>query len=58
LLRAAQARAVLDGREYVLPDDVQHEAEAVLAHRIRVDAGGGRSGIETVRDALEGIRVE
>ncbi|PSQ20887.1 ATPase [Halobacteriales archaeon QS_8_65_32] len=58
LLSAAQARAVLDGREYVLPDDVQHEAEAVLAHRIRVDAGGGRSGIETVRDALEGVRVE
>jgi MoxR-like ATPase len=34
LLRAAQARALLSGREYVVPDDVQAEAPAVLAHRI------------------------
>jgi len=58
LLRAAQARAVLDGRDYVIPDDVQREAEAVLAHRIRVDTGRGSTGIGVVRDALEGVRVE
>lgn len=34
LLRAAQARAVLDGRDYVLPDDIQEVAVAVLAHRV------------------------
>ncbi|WP_436716366.1 MoxR family ATPase [Roseiconus lacunae] len=34
LLRAAQARAVLGGRDYVLPDDIQEVAVAVLAHRV------------------------
>lgn len=34
LLRAAQARAVLQGREFVLPDDVQFLATPVLAHRV------------------------
>ncbi len=36
LYRAAQARAALDGRDYVLPDDVKALAEAVLAHRLIV----------------------
>lgn len=34
LLRAAQARAILDRRDYVLPDDVQKIAGPVLAHRV------------------------
>jgi MoxR-like ATPase len=34
LLRAARARAALDGREYVNPDDVQALAVPVLAHRL------------------------
>jgi MoxR-like ATPase len=34
LLRAAKARALLQGRDHALPDDVQALAEAVLAHRI------------------------
>ena len=34
LLRAAQARAVLAKRDYVLPDDIQEVAVAVLAHRV------------------------
>ncbi|MDZ4718863.1 MAG: MoxR family ATPase [Roseiflexaceae bacterium] len=36
LYRAAQARAALDGRDYVIPDDVKILAEAVLAHRLIV----------------------
>lgn len=36
LARASQARAALLGRDYVLPDDVQALASAVLAHRIIV----------------------
>lgn len=36
LYRAAQARAALDGRDYVIPDDVKVLAEAVLAHRLIV----------------------
>jgi MoxR-like ATPase len=34
LLRAAQAFALLDGRDFVKPDDVQRMAEPVLAHRL------------------------
>jgi len=34
LLRAAQARAVLLGRTFVMPDDVQEIAVPVIAHRI------------------------
>ena len=34
LLRAAQAYALLNGRDYVLPEDVQHMAAPVLAHRL------------------------
>ena len=34
LYRAAQAFAVTDGRDYVIPDDVKALAEPVLAHRL------------------------
>ena len=34
LVRASRARAALDGRDYVLPDDVQALAVSVLAHRL------------------------
>ena len=34
LLRAAQAAALLDGRDFVRPEDVQKMAEPVLAHRL------------------------
>jgi len=55
LLRAAQARAVLDDREYVIPDDLQAEARVVLSHRVRRDPGdrlGGEAGRVLVEDAL------
>lgn len=35
LLRAARAWALLEGREMVLPEDVQAVAPAVIAHRVR-----------------------
>lgn len=34
LLRAAQANALLNGRDFVSPEDVQKMAEPVLAHRL------------------------
>jgi MoxR-like ATPase len=34
LLRAAKARALLQGRDHALPDDVQALARVVLAHRL------------------------
>jgi len=57
LLRASQARAALDGRGYVIPDDVQAEAPTVFAHRIRSDSGGA-DGAEIVADALDRVPVE
>ncbi len=53
LLRAAKARALIDGRDHVLPDDVQALADAVLTHRIMLvpeAAGVERSAI--VSDAV------
>ena len=38
LLRAARARALADGRDYLLPDDVKHLAVPALAHRVIVKA--------------------
>jgi MoxR-like ATPase len=56
LVRASQARAVLDGRDYVVPDDVQAEVETVWGHRIRIGATEG-TGTSIVRDALDAVRV-
>jgi MoxR-like ATPase len=53
LLRAAKARALIDGRDHALPDDVQALADAVLTHRIMLvpeAAGVERSAI--VADAV------
>jgi MoxR-like ATPase len=39
LLHCAQARAYLEGRSFVTPDDVKARAEVVLAHRMRLNRG-------------------
>jgi MoxR-like ATPase len=49
--RAAQARALIDGRSYVSPDDLQRLAAPVLAHRIQL-AGEARYGGRTTADLL------
>ncbi|MFB6266442.1 MAG: AAA family ATPase [Halodesulfurarchaeum sp.] len=61
LLRASQGRAVLEGREYVIPDDVKTEAVPVLGHRIRAEPGGtvgGEPGRTVVERALETVPPE
>jgi len=62
LRRASQARALVDGRDYCIPDDVRDLAVDVLAHRVLVDprAGRSRSGEETswiVREIIEQVSV-
>jgi len=62
LRRAAQARALVDGRDYCIPEDVRDLAVDVLAHRVVVDPrGGARRGSEEaewiVRDILERVPV-
>lgn len=52
--RAARARALVEGRSYVLPDDVKVLAEPVLAHRVKVS--GSMSGSAVRDDAQRVIR--
>ena len=56
LVRASQVRAVLEGRDYVIPDDVQTEAPTVWGHRVRTDTDADGSVI--VERALEEVAVE
>jgi MoxR-like ATPase len=60
LLRVAKARALADGREYVLPEDVQAVASPVLAHRLILGPEARASGtppLELVREAVERTAV-
>lgn len=54
LYRTAQARALIDDRDYVLPEDVRALAGPVLAHRMLLDtkARYGGSSAQTVVDEL------
>jgi MoxR-like ATPase len=56
LLRVAKARALMNGRDYVVPDDVKTVAPAVLGHRLILGAEARSSGLESedvVRDVVE-----
>ncbi len=56
LLRVAKARALADGRDYVLPDDVKAVAVPVLAHRIILSPEARSAGLtpgEIVQEAIE-----
>jgi MoxR-like ATPase len=56
LLRVSKARALAQGREYLLPDDVKAVAEHVLAHRLILAPEARSSGLsdsDLVREAVE-----
>lgn len=58
--RACQARALVHGRDHVLPDDVQRLAVAVLAHRLRPTERAryaGKSASSICTDILESLAV-
>jgi MoxR-like ATPase len=58
LVRCAQARALLAGREHVVPDDVKALAPPVLGHRLVLrDGGGARRGQALVHDLLTALPV-
>ena len=57
-VRAARARALVEGREFVTPDDVKSLAVPVLAHRLRIGEGASRDEAGRVlRELLNGIPV-
>jgi len=43
--RAVRARALVEGRSFVLPDDVKALAGSVLAHRVKVSGGVGGGAV-------------
>jgi MoxR-like ATPase len=60
LMRAARAVAVLEGRDYVVPDDVKSVAVEVLGHRVVVKPEyqiEGVKGEDVVREYLDKIPV-
>ncbi|MBX3590769.1 MAG: MoxR family ATPase [Burkholderiaceae bacterium] len=60
LVQAARAWALLDGRNHVLPDDVQAVLTAVAGHRLRPAKGGGvshRARAEMVAELLKAVAV-
>jgi MoxR-like ATPase len=54
LMRAAQAKAFISGRSYVIPDDIKGLIQPVLAHRLLLTAGARAAG-KTAEAVLEGV---
>ena len=60
LLLAAKAIAAMDGRDYLVPDDVKQIAPAVLRHRVVLKPEADLEGVsaeQVVRDLLAGVEV-
>ncbi|MBL8149351.1 MAG: MoxR family ATPase [Blastocatellia bacterium] len=55
LLHAAQARAVLEERDYCIPDDVKRLVVPAFGHRVVVKAGYGSRKTESTQSVLEEI---
>lgn len=55
LAQIAKANALLDNREYVIPDDIHRWLNAVLSHRITLKRGAAQHRI-TIEQVLEEIR--
>ena len=53
LYRMAQALAICEGRDYVIPDDVKHLARHVLSHRLVRETKAKYSGV-----SKEGVMEE
>jgi len=60
LLRLAKARALVERREYVTPDDIREMAEPVLSHRLLLAPEARSAGLgpsDVVRAALDSTPV-
>jgi len=55
LMRAARAQALIAGRDYVAPDDVQAILPQTIAHRLVPVGDAGRGSVEQVRAMLESV---
>ncbi len=59
LFRAAQALAAMEGRRFVLPDDIKALVIPALSHRMisRTDGVGGRAAVEVLQNLLDRLPV-
>ena len=60
LLRAAKANAAVEGRDYVLPEDVQAMLLPALRHRIQLDPAAEVEGLtpdEALNQTLRSVAV-
>ncbi|MBV8619368.1 MAG: AAA family ATPase [Curvibacter sp.] len=57
IVRAAKAQALLSGRDYVAPDDVQAVLPQTAAHRLVPAHDAGRGALEQVRALLEAVAL-
>lgn len=55
VVRAAKAQALLSGRAYVAPDDVQAVLPQTIAHRLIPVGDSGRGSVEQVRAMLAAV---
>ncbi len=55
VVRAAKAQALLCGRDYVAPDDVQAILPQTIAHRLIPVGDAGRGAVEQVRALIEAV---
>jgi MoxR-like ATPase len=55
LHRAAQALALIEGRDYVIPDDIKRLARPVLGHRLLPRAARAAGGADPSEEVLEDI---
>ncbi|MET0310527.1 MAG: AAA family ATPase [Burkholderiaceae bacterium] len=55
VVRAAKAQALLSGRDYVAPDDIQAILPQTVAHRLIPVSDAGRGAFEQVRAMVEGV---
>jgi MoxR-like ATPase len=57
VVRAAKALALLCGRDYVAPDDVQAILPQTIAHRLIPTGDSGRGAVEQVRAMVQGVAL-
>ena len=57
LVRAAKAQALISGRDYVAPDDVQAIIAQTVAHRLVPVGDAGRGAVEQVRAMVASIQL-
>ncbi len=57
LVRAAKAQALLNGRDYVAPDDVQSVLPQTVAHRLVPVSDAGRGAVEQVRALIDAVSL-